>query len=805
MKHDTRRGKFSSRSRRLLLLLCVTGLGLTGALGRGVPAAFAQAPTILFVGNAIGPYGGTATVTANLSSGGIPITGESVDLHIGATDLGPVVTDVNGDATIPAASLAGINVGTYTSDVTASFAGDVNFDPSNGANDLTVNPAPLTITADDQSKVYGAALPTLTASITGFQNGETLATSDVTGSPSLSTTATAGSPVAGSPYSITAAQGSLSSGNYSFSFVDGSLTVTPAPLTITADNQTTVYGAALPTLTASYSGFVNGDTAASLTTAPTLTTSATAASHVAGNPYIITASGAVDPNYTISYVPGSLTITTAPLAIMVDDQSKGYGDPVPTLTASYSGFVNGDTSASLNTLPTLSTAATANSPVAGSPYAITAAGAVASDYSISYVPGTLTITTAPLTITADDQSKVYGDPLPTLTASISGFQNGETLATSDVVGSPSLSTTATAGSPVADSPYLITAAQGSLSSGNYSFSFVNGNLSITPAPLTITADDQTTTYGAALPTLTASYSGFVNGDTAASLTAQPTLTTTATIGSIPGDYPITASGALDPDYAISYVAGTLTVGSPPVTNPPSVRKITPVITWATPAPITFGTALGDAQLNATAPVAGTFTYSSPAGSVLGVGTTLLTVLFTPFDTVDYNAASALVYLTVQAAPPVTVPIVPAVATATPTTVPTTAPVAVSPATTPVATTTVTPTVPVTLIIHNKARTEIGGRTHACDLAKNTNGAKQRGCEIVSSVSAPGATVTYTLTYADGSSQHFTDTADRRGHSLHPFNVAYRPTARSVARITVQATLPGGTMLGPVKVRFAVMR
>ena len=55
------------------------------------------------------------------------------------------------------------------------------------------------------------------------------------------------------------------------SYVAGTLTVTPAALTITADNQTKVYGAALPTLTASYSGFVNGDTSASLTTQPTLT------------------------------------------------------------------------------------------------------------------------------------------------------------------------------------------------------------------------------------------------------------------------------------------------------------------------------------------------------------------------------------------------------------------------------------------------------------------------------------------------------------------------------------------------------
>ena len=87
--------------------------------------------------------------------------------------------------------------------------------------------------------------------------------------------------------------------------MDGTLTVTPAALTITADDQTKVYGAALPTLTASYTGFVNGDTSASLTTQPTLTTTATASSHVSGNPYTITASGAVDADYSITYVAGA--------------------------------------------------------------------------------------------------------------------------------------------------------------------------------------------------------------------------------------------------------------------------------------------------------------------------------------------------------------------------------------------------------------------------------------------------------------------------------------------------------------------
>jgi hypothetical protein len=166
-----------------------------------------------------------------------------------------------------------------------------------------------------------------------------------------------------------------------------SLVVSPAPLTITADSKSMVYGGSLPTLTASYSGFVNGDTVASLTTAPTLSTAATAGSHVGG--YAITASGAAAANYTITYVGGTLSVTPAPLTITANNQTMVYGGTLPTLTASYAGFVNGDGPASLTTLPTLSTTAAGSSPPGT--YAIMAAGAADPDYLITYVSGTLTV------------------------------------------------------------------------------------------------------------------------------------------------------------------------------------------------------------------------------------------------------------------------------------------------------------------------------------------------------------------------------------------------------------------------------
>lgn len=90
-----------------------------------------------------------------------------------------------------------------------------------------------------------------------------------------------------------------------------SIDVRPAPLTIKADNKTKIIGSANPTLTATYTGFVNGDTADKLDTRVTLTTSAKQDSPVGTYPVIV--SGASDANYTITFVAGNLTITDPPI------------------------------------------------------------------------------------------------------------------------------------------------------------------------------------------------------------------------------------------------------------------------------------------------------------------------------------------------------------------------------------------------------------------------------------------------------------------------------------------------------------
>src|SRR5208337_563424 len=336
----------------------------------------------------------TSTATVAPTTSGNPTPTGTVQFQVDGSFFGSAITLVNGSATIDL--LTNLQVGTHT--IRAIYSGDANYASTSQWSTQTVTPAALTITAVNNAKVYGAALPTLTASYSGFVNGDTSAS--LASLPVLSTTATAHSPVSSGPYPITASGAADS--DYTISYVAGALTVTPAALTITAVNQTKVYGAALPTLTASYTGLVNGDTAATFShvpnTAPNIVSTATASSHVAGSPYAITASGAADSDYSISYASGTLTVSTAALTITAANKAKVYGAVLPTLTASYTGFVNGDTSTSLTTQTTLTTTATASSHVAGSPYSITASGAADSDYSITYVAGTLTVTAAPLTI-----------------------------------------------------------------------------------------------------------------------------------------------------------------------------------------------------------------------------------------------------------------------------------------------------------------------------------------------------------------------------------------------------------------------
>jgi hypothetical protein len=448
--------------------------------------------------------------------------------------------------------------------ITVSGAASLNYAITYNPGTMTVGKAPLTVTADNQTMPLGGPLPPLTVSITGFVNGEDVAS--LTTAPTGSTLATATSPAG--PYPITPGGGV--SMNYSFNYVPGTLNIATAILTITAEPAGSVYGAPLVSsgaLTVTYSGFVNGDGPGSMTMPPTVANTAGVGSP-AGT-YTLTPSGAVNPNYTINYVTGNYTISPAALTITAADQNMTYGGAVPPLTATYTGFVNGDNAASLTTPPAFSTTASPTSPPG--PYPITVTGAANSNYAIGYQPGTMTVGKAPLTVKADDKAMALGGPLPPLTVSITGFVNGDNVGS--LTAAPTASTTATAGSPAGG--YAITAGGGA--SLNYSFNYLPGTLTVATALLTITANPAGSVYGAPLLSggaLTVSYSGFVNGDGPGSMTVPPTVANTALPGSPVGTYTLTPSGAVNPNYTIQYVTGNYTISQAALTITAANQNIT---------------------------------------------------------------------------------------------------------------------------------------------------------------------------------------------------------------------------------------
>ncbi|WP_186758759.1 MBG domain-containing protein, partial [Echinicola salinicaeni] len=475
-----------------------------------------------------------------ITQAALTVTADDQSKVYGTADPGLTVSYsgfVNGDdetalgGTLAIGRAAGEDVGNYA--ITSSGYTSGNYTISYVDGSFEITKAALTVTADDQSKVYGDTDPSLTVSYIGFVNGD----DETALGGTLDVSRTAGEDVG--DYTITAS--GYTSGNYTISYVDGSFEITQAALTITADDKSKVYGATDPSITVSYSGFMNGDDETAL--GGTLDVSRAAGEEV--GTYAITVSGYTSGNYTISYVDGSFEITQAALTVTADDKSKVYGDTEPSLTVSYSGFVNGDDETALG--GTLDVSRTAGEDVGN--YTITASGYTSGNYTISYVDGNFAITPAALTVTADDQSKVYGDAEPSLTVSYSGFVNGD----DETVLGGTLDVSRAAGEDVGT--YPITAS--GYTSGNYTISYIDGSFEITQAALTVTADDQSKVYGDTDPALTVSYAGFVNGDDETALGG--TLDVSRTAGEDVGTYAITASGYTSGNYSISYVDGSFAI------------------------------------------------------------------------------------------------------------------------------------------------------------------------------------------------------------------------------------------------------
>ena len=146
------------------------------------------------------------------------------------------------------------------------------------------------------------------------------------------------------------------------------------------------------------------------------------------------------------------------------------------------------------------------------------------------------------TITANSYTREYGDANPTFE-----YTSGVTLTGDPVI-------TCAADETSVPGTYPITISQGTVT--NTGLVFVDGTLTVTKAPLTITANSYTITEGDALPTFDAVYEGLKNSESES--VVNPVFSCTATDSNTPGTYPITVTASSD-NYDITTIAGTLTI------------------------------------------------------------------------------------------------------------------------------------------------------------------------------------------------------------------------------------------------------
>lgn len=522
------------------------------------------------------------TTAATLAFVGDPTVGGSINVGLGG---GATFVDKN-VGTLKAVNLSGAAL-------TGSAAPNFALYDGSGSATASITPATLTITADSAAKSYGQEITFAGGAFTsvGLVAGETIGSVTET-SPGAAASATA----AGSPYVITpagAVGGTFSLANYTTTYVNGLLTIAAVGLVVTPNSFSKDYGQTLTFSGQEFTatGLRNGDTIGSVTLA---SLGAAPTAGVAAGPYVVTGSNATGGSFTpgdyvISYGVGSLAVVPVALLVTANNATKVYGDTATFAPGAFrvSGLRNGETA---TTASESSAGAAAGAPVAGSPYAIAVSNLgggtyTASNYVTTYAPGILTVTPAPLLVTASNVTKVYGDTVVFAPGAfaITGLKNGDT-ATSVTESSAG----AVSGAAVGGSPYAIAVSNltgGTYTASNYATTYAPGVLRVTPAALVIRANDATKPY---LQTLTFtgqefSTTGLRNGETVGSVgLSSPGATASAVPTSTP--YAITASGGAGGtytpgNYAISYTAGSLAVTVPAAAETASGSAVSSIASY----------------------------------------------------------------------------------------------------------------------------------------------------------------------------------------------------------------------------------
>nr|WP_295864043.1 MBG domain-containing protein [uncultured Chitinophaga sp.] len=489
----------------------------------------------------------TFPVPADQTYGAAPIT-------LNATsDAGlPVSYTVTGPATIAANILTITGGGNVV--VTAHQPGNNNYNAASSVSgSFNVNKAYLTLKADDKTREYQQNDPPFTYSFTGFVNGDDVSVVAGAATIRFSTTADLLSQPGDYPIMISAA---LSTANYIILPANGTLTITAARQSITfpAIGGKT-YGDAPFTLSAtSTSGL------------PVRYSVLNGPATINGNTVTITGSGSVtlaaDQAGDSNYQPAAreqqtFQVGKAVLTVTANDKTRAYKQANPLLDYTITGYIGADNGSVVTGTAAVGTSADINSPAGAYPVSLASPTFSAANYDFTYKAGTLTVTPASQAITfAVIPDKVYGDPSFALQA------------TSDA-GLPV--TLAVTGGPATISGHTVTiTGAGTVTvtaiqngDANYNAAMpVSRSFKITPAMLTVKADDQQRPYGANNPLLTYTVTGFVYQEDSRVVTGAPILSATADASSAVGTYPIrvTAGDLSAANYTFRFTDGTLTVG-----------------------------------------------------------------------------------------------------------------------------------------------------------------------------------------------------------------------------------------------------
>ena len=428
--------------------------------------------------------------------------------------------------------VTGFTLSSYTSTYKLGTIGQINnVVDQNTTNTVSIAKAPLTVTGATTSVTYSAASQTnSTATITGNKGSDTFT---VTGYATGLNAAT---------YADNLSVSSSAIANYNVSYVNGSLTINKATLTVTGATKNVTYNGLTQTNNTAtvtggkgtdfftVTGYASGTNAGTYTDALVVTSTASA-------------------NYNINYNNGSLVIGKATLTVTADNKSRVYGDVNPSLTYTVTGYVNNENSSVVTGAPTISTAAITSSNVGS--YTITSAAnnLSATNYNFTYVNGLLTITKAPLTVTGATTSLIYSATNQTNnTATITGNKGSDNFTVSGYGAGLNVGT------------YVDNLSVTSSAISNYNVSYINGSLTITKAPLTVT--------GATTPV---TYNGLVQNNNTATITGNKgfdafTVTGYGT-GTNAGTYAdnLSISSSVVSNYNVTYVNGSLTINKATIT------------------------------------------------------------------------------------------------------------------------------------------------------------------------------------------------------------------------------------------------